>query len=27
MAEWASYCSAPFTGGKVLPLRRASEVD
>jgi integrase len=27
MADWANYCSAPFVGGKVLPLRRASEGD
>ena len=25
MDEWAQYCSAPFVGGKVLPLRRSSE--
>lgn len=25
MADWANYCSAPFVGGKVLPLRRTSE--
>jgi integrase len=25
MDEWAQYCSAPFAGGKVLPLRRSSE--
>ena len=25
MEAWAEYCSAPFVGGKVLPLRRSSE--
>ena len=25
MEAWAQYCSAPFVGGKVLPLRRSSE--
>ena len=25
MDEWAQYCSVPFVGGKVLPLRRSSE--
>jgi integrase len=27
MQAWAEYCSAPFVGGKVLPLRRSSEGD
>ena len=27
MDDWANYCSAPFVGGKVLPLRRISEGD
>jgi hypothetical protein len=27
MQAWAQYCSAPFVGGKVLPLRRTSNGD
>jgi integrase len=25
MDEWAQYCSAPFVGGKVVPLRRSGD--